>query len=637
MLASGGNPVIDAAETHTRPTALAAISLMPGQRWAILRWRLCARSGGKVSVFAGVLALETEALRPHLSAELEAAFAARGFRVSSYADPSLVLFHGSLDVLGEPDFLRSREAVCALAGDLCLPGRSPVASSLEAVAGPVIRRMYSLFAEANGTFAACVYQPKERVLTLISDCLGARPVYYVFANGCFYFSTSLEVIEQIPSIPKQLELAAVIEQEALCYPLGGRTLYCNIKVITDNTVLVVTVGAGVDRLKYFEWSRTELAAGETLQDLAEATRRAVRDAVAERAMPGATALCLLSGGLDSRVIAAELLDLGKRVETVTVAREGFQDTVYARRFAATAGVSIELVPWTPSLLGLTAGETTRNLLTAAVANKAPAAVFSGDGGGETLGFLLLNAESLALLGQGRVRAGAEKYLATYRPLRRVLKPHTHREVEKAATDRLEVEIRRLATHSLEKALHLSVLLNDLRCHLHAYFSNIVRSRVELLLPFYDRRVIASVVRIPPPLAPYLRHAFYHRVLDILPPVTAAVPWQTYPGHLPCPVADPHPPRTQWSASDPAAADGWARDCFHRALRADFPPFLRRSTTLAACVCHRTRVGDYGYAFRSILGFARPLALSSSWVTRYDSHDAGCHALRSGSPESSACP
>ena len=64
---------------------------------------------------------------------------------------------------------------------------------------------------------------------------------------------------------------------------------------------------------------------------------------------------------------------------------------------------------------------------------------------------------------------------------------------------MEEELRRIGISLGEKALHIFVLTNDLRRHLHEYFNRLPRTRVELLLPFYDRRVIESVLRIPPPL------------------------------------------------------------------------------------------------------------------------------------------
>jgi asparagine synthetase B (glutamine-hydrolysing) len=572
-------------------------------------------SANEMSIIAGVIAFTPSGLIPEAASELEAAFPVTGLHLSRYVDGRCALLHGSLRLLEERDYSRGPEHVGALAGAL-LVERGRDGSSLESAARAVLEEDLGFFVRANGTFAACFYEPGRQRLTLVSDCLGARPIYHAVAADRLYFSTSLTVLERVEAVPKQLELAACIEQEALCYPLGRRTIYRSIQVLRDNEALVVSPD-GIESRRYFDWARLPMADRDTPDELAAFARRAVRDAVSERAAPGSAVTSLLSGGLDSRLAVAELLDMGCRVDAITVFRPGTQDSAYAQRFAEAARVPLETVPWAPRAPGLTAGETTQRLLASAVRGRAPGLVFTGDGGGETLGFLLLDEEALQCLAGGDRRRGAEQYLAHYHPVARLFHPRVYPELETVAVDRLEAELRAIDTPSLEKALHISVLVNDLRCHLHEYFSRLAETRVELLLPFYDRRVVASVVRIPPPLACHLKHAFYYRVLASMPRIIEASPWQVYPGHLPCPVPDPDPPVTQWATHNPAAGDRWGRQALQAAVRASFPPFVRRSTVLAASLGHALRLANYAYVFRSFLELRRLSKVASSWVVRED--------------------
>jgi asparagine synthetase B (glutamine-hydrolysing) len=568
-----------------------------------------------MSLFAGVIALAGADLGPETAAELSGSFPSAGLSRSRYADARFVLVHASLGLLSEKDYACGPDHVAALAGALVLGGQ-PDESPLDSAARSVMRGDLGFFAGANGTFAACFYERRPRRLTLVSDGLGARPLYYATARGHLYFSTSLPVLERIEAVPRRVELAACIEQEALCYPLGPRTPYRSIRVLRDNEVIVVSPD-GIESRRYFDWARLPMAEGESPNALAAHARRAVREAVASRAAGGASATSLLSGGLDSRVLVAELLDIGCRVDAITVARPGTQDTAYAKRFAAAAGLRLDSVAWTSTGPGLTAGETTQRLLASAVRGRAPSVVFSGDGGGETLGFLLLDQRALEQLAGGDLRRGAEQYLARYRPVERLFRRSVYPEVEKVAVDRLESQLKAIGAPLPEKALHLSVLVNDLRCHLHEYFNRLADTRVELLLPFYDRRVIASVARIPPPLAPHMNHAFYHRVLTSMPRIIQTCPWQVYPGHLPCPVADPDPPATQWETRDPASGRRWGRQALEAALCFRMPPFVRRSTLFATSLAHALGIADYTYVFRSFLELRRLSQVASSWVVRDD--------------------
>jgi asparagine synthase (glutamine-hydrolysing) len=574
-------------------------------------------SADKMSIIAGVIAFTPSGLGPEDVSEIRAAFPATGLHLSSYVDGRFALLHGSLGLLDEKDYVRSSEYVGGLAGAL-LVGRGRGGSPLESAAKAVLEEDLGFFADANGTFAGCFYEPGRQRLTLVSDGLGARPMCYAVARDRLYFSTSLAVLERIEAVPKRLELAACIEQEALCYPLGPRTIYRSIQVLRDNEAVVVSPD-GIEAKRYFDWGRLPTADGDTPHELAVFARKAVRDAVSDRAAPGSTVTSLLSGGIDSRVVVAELLDIGCRVHAITVSRPGTQDSVYAQRFAQAARVPHEKVSWASTAPGLTAGETTQSMLAAALRGHARGLVFSGDGGGETLGFLLLDGAALEFLAGGDRRRGAEQYLAHSHPVERLFDPAVYPELETVAVDRLESELGAIGTPSLEKALHVSVLVNDLRCHLHEYFNRLAETRVELLLPFYDRRVVASVVRIPPPLGPHLKHAFYYRVLASMPRIIEACPWQVYPGHLPCPVPDPDPPVTQWewAAANPAADDRWGRQALRAAFGSRFPPFVRRSTVLAASLGHTLRLANYAYVFRSFLALRRLNQRASSWVVRED--------------------
>jgi hypothetical protein len=245
------------------------------------------------------------------------------------------------------------------------------------------------------------------------------------------------------------------------------------------------------------------------------------------------------------------------------------------------------------------GDSTARLLGTAVSGLAPGSVFSGDGGGETLGFLLMNLESAKLMNEGRPSAAVNEYLKNSQLSKKVFKSTAYQQLNTVANERMEQELTSIGCENLEKALHILTLCNDLRCHLHEYFNRLHQSRVELLLPFYDRRVIASIMRIPPPLEPFMRHSFYHRVVSLLQPLVRSAQWQTYPGHIACPTEDDSPPPNQWSRTR-VNGNRLAKVCLRMALSPGFVPFLRRSAVLGAVLLHGARWADFDYLFRTCI-------------------------------------
>jgi len=392
-------------------------------------------------------------------------------------------------------------------------------------------------ASANGSFAALYHDHRAGRLWLLADSLGSRPVYVYESRGGVFFSTILELLLRHPAIPRVFDFAAFAEQSAFCYPLGGATLYRGIRVLRDSEYLVWSGGQS-SRRRYFDWSGVELRKA-SLEEAAESCREAFEQAVADRA-PGAgeVARALLSGGLDSRTVAAALQRFGARVEAATLAVEGSLDTYYARRAAAVMGVPLAESPWDPAYTPAVIGHGTGAVLSAAARPFGSARVFTGDGGGETFGFLLMPAEVMSLMGRGQQEAAIRAWLRGHGAPPRLFRQPWRRILEQRPVAAMREAMQRFSRLPPQKALHLFVVLNDLRRHLHDAYEASVRTGLDIVAPFYDRRVLHSVLSLAPPLEPYLEHRLYHEIVRLWPDACFRVPWQTYPGHEPCPFAEP---------------------------------------------------------------------------------------------------
>ncbi|MFZ5927061.1 MAG: asparagine synthase-related protein [Acidobacteriota bacterium] len=459
-------------------------------------------------------------------------------------------------------------------------------------------------AQANGTFAALAWDAASSRLWLVADSLGGRPLYFAEAAGTLYFSTILDVLLRIPAIPGTLDFDAFIEKEALYCPLGDRTLRREIRVLRDSEYLRWSPGH-VERERYFDWSRIEFQS-LTLEQAAEHCAAALAAAVADRApRPGEEARVILSGGLDSRCVAALLHELGVPLRAATLRIPGTQDYHYAWRFADLIGSELVEAPYEIDPAPFLTGIDVIKLLSSAARPFLPGRVFSGDGGGETFGLLLLNPKFISYLAQGNTEAALREYAAKHPVNARIFRGPWSR----AARNRPLLALREaLAEYSHmppEKAMHLFVLTSDLRRHLHDFFDIAPRIGCDLVTPFYDRRVLMSVLRLAPPLAPFLQHRLYHEVVKLMPEPCARVPWQTYPGKLPCPVPDDGPAlKTQWDWQRelrPVISRRFAREMGRDLLRWRAPAsYLNLPVLAAAWVLHTLRCGNYAHLFRLAL-------------------------------------
>jgi len=154
-----------------------------------------------------------------------------------------------------------------------------------------------------------------------------------------------------------------------------------------------------------------------------------------------------------------------------------------------------------------------------------------------------------------------------------------------------------------RRFHLFLMTNDQRRHLARHFEDIDVNGFELQLPFYDADFLTCVFSIP--LDACLRHQLYHRWLDEFSQATRTAPWQTYPGHEPCPLPMPEELVSQWDPRTQKHRSAVHRREHLRTLLSALRPssaardVFRRRVLLAYYLAHRLGLRDYGWAAQTV--------------------------------------
>ncbi len=561
-----------------------------------------------MSILVGAISLSQNKLDESVHRAIRARFKFPGWIHNEFLDPNVVIMNATLSLFGTPDWYETEAGVAAIAGRL-FHTHSEM-DRVESLAERLLDDVSSSFLRsANGTFVVLAYDKKRMMLRLASDSLGGRPLYYSTSERYLVFSTSLDVLRDLGLQNYSLDIRAYAEQQAVCYPLADRTVFGEVKLLTDNQLLTVRNGE-VTVESYFDWSDLSLIPPTEATTLAREAAAAVKEAVRVRTDTSReTEVSLLSGGLDSRVIVSELVRNGRPVRALNLSRRGYQDDVFASQYAQLVGITLERSEWNPLITGVTAGETSARMLSAAVAPLSQGVAFSGDGGGETLGFLLIEPSTCRLLSAGMVEAAVDDHLHSYLPPRRLLRRKSNQQMQGVAQQRMIEDLLSRGT-DYQKALHRSVLLNDLRCHLHEYYNRIDRSKVELLLPFYDRRVVESVLRIGSPLDELLYHRFYAQVLEHLGADIQQVSWQVYPGRSPSPVAPDRQLPDQWSSLGWELGDELAARLHVHISRREISRHIRLPILRLALLLHQLRIRNFTSSFKLVVNLSE-LDLSPS--------------------------
>lgn len=564
-----------------------------------------------MSIFAGVVAKRAGEIPPDLCDQLRRNITRHDDDlVHEVRAPGGYFVKVDLGAFGAPGLRADAGgAVSLLAGEPLLGGRtgSDRAADLDALHQEWLRSDWRPLTRCRGTFCAAHYNPMRRELLLVVDKLGVRPIFVCIERDLVVFSTALRVIEGLRALRKVMDLRGVTETAAFGFPLAARTAYANVRVLREGELLRFG-DKGVESVDYWRWDERPPVA-ESIDDLADEAYARFREGVRLRLRGDRHPVAFLSGGLDSRCIVASLVAEGCSARTVNYAPAGTQDRVFGELAAQALGTThLEL---DRDAIG---GDVYRKQAIAEWLRLAPGApslvLWSGDGGSVGVGHVYLNEDMVALACAGRMDAAIDRFLdhnqiglAT-----RLLSARVVDELRRIPRQGVREEVERLRCPDLGRRLHLFLMFNDQRRHMSKHFENLDTDRFEFHLPFFDADFLEPILTAP--VTPFLRHSFYAKWLERFPPPARSVPWQSYPGHVPCPVPAPADLGYQWRGAEYGNSEEKARlaaiESARRMLRMKkFPgTLLSRLHVHAALWLTKLGIRDYAYAIRDAEVFCR---------------------------------
>jgi asparagine synthetase B (glutamine-hydrolysing) len=389
-------------------------------------------------------------------------------------------------------------------------------------------------------------------------------------------------------------------------PLADRTPYAGISLLKSAEIVQIT-DEGMTRQCYWRWDEIEMSHDPEPDCLARVYDR-FQAATKRRNRGDQATAAYLSGGLDSRCVVAALRDQGVRTRTVNFARPGTQDYYFGNDFAEkieSIHQSIpkergDSVPDYSTLMAAGLGRFNQDQWPA----ERPRVVWSGEGGSVLLGHVHLNESIVELMRAGKVDRALEAYVEREQidvPIK-LFRPQILERVRDVVVQGIRDELNEMHAKDAGRNFYLFLMRNDQRRKLTSHFENIDLHRLEFQLPFFDAGFLASVIATP--LDWCLRHKFYLKWLSHFPSPVAAVPWQAYPGHAPCPLPIPAELAYQWDDGYQADEDSSQKQNViaqaSELLRAsDFPDQIlnKRKLRLAAWI-HSRGWRDYRYAIEA---------------------------------------
>jgi asparagine synthase (glutamine-hydrolysing) len=208
----------------------------------------------------------------------------------------------------------------------------------------------------NGSFVVALWENSTRKLVIATDRMSSHPLYYAHHRRRFLFAPNVHALLVDPGLDKTVDRVAIAQALTFDHILGERTWLEAVHLMPPASLLVYTE----DSLKirtYWTLKYSDYANLHSEQEYVEAFLHHLHKAVKRQSVkqqPGShlPAGMMLSGGLDSRVLAAVMRDgpLVEPLHTFTWGIPNCDDARFAKDVAHAIGTDHHFVELEPDYL-----------------------------------------------------------------------------------------------------------------------------------------------------------------------------------------------------------------------------------------------------------------------------------------------
>ena len=195
-------------------------------------------------------------------------------------------------------------------------------------------------ARLNGMYALAVWDSTRRVLVIARDPFGVKPLYHWDDGTTLLFGSEIRAILCSPSVRREVDHAALEEFVAQTYVAAPRTAFAGIgKLLPGHALVYDEAGKRVERFHtMIPKPRVDASEAELVAELESSIEDAIRRQMVSDVPVGA----MLSGGIDSAMVAAVMTEyVDGPIDTFTV---GFGSDLAIRRASVVYWFGCVLLP-----------------------------------------------------------------------------------------------------------------------------------------------------------------------------------------------------------------------------------------------------------------------------------------------------
>ena len=176
--------------------------------------------------------------------------------------------------------------------------------------------------QLDGMFALSLWDPAKKQLILARDEMGIKPLLRTTINGSLLFASEAKAFHAHPQYTPEMDMQALLARLVWEYPLDATSLFQGVYQVRPGTVEVWSIDDGIATMKSsarFSRPMFEPTDSWDVNKGSHLLLNGFTESVGQRLMSDVPVGIVLSGGLDSSLVAAVASDAAKRYERPTPA------------------------------------------------------------------------------------------------------------------------------------------------------------------------------------------------------------------------------------------------------------------------------------------------------------------------------
>lgn len=237
-------------------------------------------------------------------------------------------------------------------------GHSDTETIVESVAH---RGLSSTLEDLNGMFAIALWDRKERILHLIRDRLGIKPLFIARSGEQVFFASELKSFHASRALALEIDPSSVTSFLRFGYVPAPHCIYRGVRKLMPGEHVAFSAGGDCITRRYWSVADAALRGIESPLDVSDEEAvaqlsRLLADAVSRQMLADVPLGAFLSGGIDSSAVAGLMVAAGRgpvRTFSIGFPEFGFDESKDAAAVASHLGTEhTELVVHASDALGV---------------------------------------------------------------------------------------------------------------------------------------------------------------------------------------------------------------------------------------------------------------------------------------------